>query len=289
MAKNLLLVFSFMLLTPCNCLPQQRLQPSKTYTEGDTIVAPLYGISFVIPDHWSGFLTRETQVFTLNSDTTGDVKVIVFPSEGKLEDIEARWSKGVELSPEFKVMPTGALVVSEGELTCEFHLENNESLKGYVLAKCGGYGHCYTMVLTAPYNIYTRYKTTLHKLSGRMDFVEPSITGPYEEFDWSETLSHKYLFTYQSGGGSTKGNHLWLCPDGTFHAKLQRRGLLKDAVGDYKGRHTGTYQTEGKGPSGKLLLRFKELSSLDLNLEIKDDLIFINGERYSIAENKKCK
>ena len=268
---------------------QERVKPSKGYLAGDTILSPLYGIKMVLPDHWNGFLARGTEVFTLSSDTTGETSIMIFPSEESLKTIETRWNGHVELSPGIDIIPTEPPKIKDGKLQTEFSFSGNENRMGYSIAQCSDYGFCYTAFLIVNKTSGPNYKNTLDKLSKYISFFEPTITDYYGDFDWAQELKGKYLITYERSSGGTKQNHIWLCEDGSFESKLTRKGSFKGSTGDYKGKLKGTYTIEGIGATGKILLNFEKQSPLELPLEVNDEVVFVNGIRYSVAEHNQCK
>ena len=268
---------------------QERVKPSKGYLAGDTIISPLYGIKLILPDHWNGFLTRGTEVFTLSSDTTGETSIMIFPSEESLKTIETRWNGHVELSPGIDIIPTIPPKIKEDKLQTEFSFSGNENRMGYSIAQCGDYGFCYTAFLIVNKTSGPNYRNTMDKLSKYITFFEPTITEYYGDYNWEQELNGKYLITYERGGGSTKKNHLWLCEDGTFQSRITRKGGLKGSTGKYKGKLSGTYSIDGIGSTATILLNFEKLSPLELPLEIKDEVIYMNGLRYSVGGHNQCK
>jgi len=258
---------------------------------GDTINAPMFGIKMILPAHWNGFLARGTEVFTLESDTALGTTIMVFPSEEDLNKIEARWNGGVELSPGMDLVPTEPPKIREGKLKSEFKFSGDENRIGYSFAQCGDFGYCYTALLVVNKSSAHHYRDVVDKLSDYVSFYEPTLTDFYGDYNWSEQLKGKYMVTYESAGGySVKQNHLWLCEDGTFISRIKRKGGFKGTTGDYKGKLRGTYQIDGVGSTGKLLLNFDKLSPLELPLEIKEDVVYMNGLRYSVAsEHDQCK
>ncbi len=268
---------------------QERVKPSKGYLSGDTILSPLYGIKLVLPDHWNGFLTRGTEVFTLSSDTTGETSIMIFPSEESLKKIETRWNGHMELSPGVDIIPVEPPKIKDGKLQSEFNFSGNENRMGYSIAQCGDFGFCYTAFLIINKTSGPYYGNVMDKLSQYISFFEPTISDFYGDYNWSQELKGKYMVTYESGGGSTKQNHLWLCEDGSFESRITRKGGLKGSTGEYKGKLKGTYTVDGIGATGKILLNFEKLSPLELSLEIQDEVIYMNGLRYSVGGHNQCK
>jgi len=95
--------------------------------------------------------------------------------------------------------------------------------------------------------------------------------------------------TFTSYQHYKKENHLWLCADGTFKSKLNRKGLAKESSSKYYGKKKGTWKAEGVGATGKLYLSFKKLNEIEVQLEITDEKIHMNNERYFVMESPNCK
>ncbi len=288
---RLLIITMAIILSFChvNCLAQERVKPSKAYRAGDTIQSPLYGIRLILPEHWNGFLSRGTEVFSLNADTTMETTLMIFPSEEDLKNIETRWNRKIELSPGVEILPVEPPKIDKGKLQTEFSFSGNENRMGYSMAQCGDYGFCYTAFLITNKAKGAYYANTMEQLSQYITFFEPTLTDFYGDYQWANELGNKYMVTYESAGYSTRQNHLWLCKDGTFEAQIKRKGGFKGTTGDYKGKQKGTYKIKGVGSTGSILLNFNKLSPLELPLEIKEEVIYMNGLRYSVSNNIKCR
>ena len=60
--------------------------------------------------------------------------------------------------------------------------------------------------------------------------------------------------------------------------------MVKNEAKGYKGKKSGTWETTSVGPTGTLILNFKNLPSIEVELEIKDEQIYLNDKRhYAIA------
>ncbi len=284
-------IIGLLLLVSSNgVMAQERVRAGKAYLAGDTILAPMFGIEMVLPEHWNGFLTRDTEVVTLNADTIGETNVMIFPTEEDLESIKDRWNGKVTLSPGVDLLPVEPPGIVQGKLKTEFNFSGNEDRMGYAIARCGAYGFCYTAFLIVTKTRGHIYKDVLDKLANSITFFEPTLTEYYGDYNWEQVLKGKYMVTYEVITYSAKKNHLWLCPDGTFQARIKRKGGFKGSSGGYKGKLKGTYQVQGVGAKGTLMLNFEKLPPLELPLEVKDDVIYMNGLRYSVAEeHNQCK
>ena len=289
LARQVLVMLLILGTSSAQLIAQERVKPNKGYMAGDTIQSPLYGIQLILPAHWNGYLTRGTEVFSLSSDTTMETTMMIFPSEENLKDIETRWNGHVELSPGVDIIPVEPPKIQNGKLQSEFSFSGNENRMGYSIAQCGDFGFCYTAFLIVNKTSGPNYRGIMDELSQYISFFEPTLADFYGDYDWDKELKGKYMVTYESGGGSTKQNHLWLCEDGTFESRITRKGGLKGTTGKYKGKLSGTYTVEGIGPSAKITLNFEKLEPIVLPLEIKEEVIYMAGLRYSVGGHNQCK
>ena len=116
---------------------------------------------------------------------------------------------------------------------------------------------------------------------------EPSLGSIYENFDWSEKLKNKYLATYVSNPYVKKNNQVWLCADGTFKSLLRQKGF-GELTKKQSGKQSGTWEAQGVGAKGELILNFKKAHPLRVEMELKDDKLMVNGIRFYIMEHQ-CK
>jgi hypothetical protein len=298
---KIVLVLAFMLFMTEDILAQnkkKRLQPGKLYEHGEKIYAPRFGFESVIPEGWEGTLPRESEIFLLMPDTiTIGGEIFTFASEATdLKSIRDNWLKGAKLSENMLIKAKGEPVINGDMISAEVVPAGeavNTGNKGYVVARCGSFGHCITCLAIGPTQFFDQFKTAVTNFMSSASFSEPSNVSIYVDFDWKEFLKGKMLITLmgmetesQSG---TKENVVHLCADGTFTAEFRKKGIVKDYNPQYKGRQSGTWSAEGIGEQGKLKLTFKKLPEVNVDLTIKDEKITVNGERYFAAESDKCK
>ena len=173
-------------------------------------------------------------------------------------------------------------------ISAEFTLSNRIEQRVYAKATCGPYGYCASAILIVHQKFYAPLQKKLDELAANIRFQEPSLEEYYGDILWKSYLGNKYIFTRAGYGETKKENNLWLC-NGKFKTKLKRGLLIKDEVGDYKGTHKGTYSIAGQGKEGLLTLTFEKLPEVDLKLEMDNDEVFINGQRYFLIYNERCK
>jgi len=291
MAKILSVLMFFLTISIGDLQAQERIQQGKTYKGGDVIYSPLSGIEFAIPEYWSGYYIPESEMFYMRSDTSNMVNVLLAVSRDEtLETMRARWNEGVEMAPDVFMKPATSFNIKGSQLSGELFLSNNKNIKGFALSKCGEFNACATFLLTAPTSEYKKFENALEGLAVGISLKAPSLEKIGDDFNWKRELEGKYLLMNESTGKSTRGNHLWLCYDGTFTMELKRKGLAKKQAGKYKGKSSGTFFIEGIGSAGKLVLRFNDddLEEVLVELRLRGDAIYLNEDRYFRSENTKC-
>jgi hypothetical protein len=292
-------LFLMMLVIAGNVCSQsrKRLQPGKLYEPGEKIYAPRYGFEGVVPEGWDGTLPRESEMFLLMPRTPIGGEVFTFSSvNADLKSIQDGWVKGVNLSETILIKAKGSPTIEGDMITAEVVSEGpsiNKGYKGFAIARCGPYGKCITSLGIGPVQFFDQVKTAVTSFMSSATFSEPADISIYADFDWKEFLSDKMLIAFmaiESGSQSgSKENTVHLCGDGTFMADLHKKGIVKDYNPQYKGRQSGTWSAEGIGEQGTLTLKFKKLPETVITLNIKDEKITANGERYFAAESDKCK
>lgn len=287
-------VITFVLfLSATGAFSQNRLQPGKMYDAGEVLFAPHFGFTDTVPSGWIGELPRESEVFLLTS-LTRPIEIFVFASEtGSLDALKLKWEQGIDMDAQIKLKAKSASITN-GMLTSEViavgpSIDKNKS--GYAAARCGGFGPCVICLSLMPPSDLEAAKKTVNQFLMAGAFQAPSSVSPYDKFDWKKFLAGKALIAYDLRDKGSKENWVDLCADGTFTAKIDKRGILKEQNPAYKGRLSGTWTAEGIGELGTLILEFKKknLAALHVSMTIHDEKIQANGERYFVAKSDKCK
>jgi hypothetical protein len=173
-------------------------------------------------------------------------------------------------------------------LALEMVVKNSSNnLLGYAEAKCADYGWCVIYLMITPEYMYEESKKALIQFMDNSTMGEPSLGNLYENFDWPEKLKNKYLATYISNPYVKNSNQVWLCADGTFRSKLQQKNI-GNLSKKQKGNRSGTWEGRGIGSKGELTLHFKKTDPLTVELELKDDKLYIKGQRFYVMEHN-CK
>jgi len=285
----------FLLSVPLLAMGQrgERLQPGKMYEAGDSLYAPHFGFSAIVPTGWSGLLPRETEVFLLSSSYSPAEVYVFGREEGNLPDMKASWEKGVKLDDKISIKAKSA-VIKDGILSTEAFLtggQTDKSKRGYAVARCSEFGPCITFLAVIPASQYDKLIRDVDAFAGGSFFTKPSDASPYANLDWKKFLGGKTLIALALLEKGSKESRVELCKDGTFSANISKKGIMKNQNPSYRGKLSGTWTTDGIGETTKLILEFKKMSlpPLEVDLRIKDEKIYANGERYFAGESDKCK
>lgn len=278
------------LFIPWSLHAQDRLKSGKMYEPGEDIYAPTYGIKTKVPDGWTGMVPMDTEIFLLMPMSNVDGEMYVFADTANYDIIKTRWLEGLELGNGNVLKSDGNIFQRGDAIASNVILEQKTTdHKGYIEAKCGEYGRCIGIFLISAPQFFEDLKKDLMAFTDDIHFVEPSDKGFYDDFNWKEFLSGRYLASYEYAPGAKSENEIWLCPDGSFRTKLKRSGDLKAQASQFQGKKKGTWETSSIGETGILVLNFKKEGKVEIPLQIDDDRIFLNGRRHFVMFTDECK
>ncbi len=285
-----LLLLPVLSLVYLNTFAQERLKHGVIYDQGQEIYAPMIGFKGVVPNGWFGTLPQEEEVFLLIPSGNSDGYMMINANQTNIDQLQKDWMQDFSVTDNIVVSIKGAPRVSGNKMTANFDVTGTLApYVGFAEAIDGGHGWTVSFILLAPTNRFERYKKNFDQLVASASFEEPSIGTPYGDFNWAKFLKNKYLMSYLSSTQYKEQNEVWLCADGSFRSKIKAKGMMKVDNPKYKGNKKGTWTAEGIGEAGKLHLLFSKDDDVVLNMEIKDDKIFVNGGRFFALEYNDCK
>ena len=287
--KKTAFIFLFSLLISITGFAQDRLKPGAIYQAGDEIYAPMVGYKGIIPDGWFGTLPQGEQVFLLMPTGNKTGYMFINANAMPLSQLEEQWHEKLQVTDEITISLKGKPEIEGNRMTGDFEVAGaKEPYKGYAVAIDGGHGWTITLALLTPVSVFDEYKKNFDQLVASSVVGEPTIGTIYGDFNWSEFLKNKYLTSITVGGKYKEQNEIWLCADGTFKSKIKSKGFGTAGKSPYRGKKKGTWSAEGIGEKGKLRLDFEKNPPVVLEMEIKDDKIFINGGRFFALQYEDC-
>ena len=287
---NKIFMITLAVLLSTSAFSQDRLKPGLIYEQGQEIFAPMVGYKGIVPNGWFGTLPQEEEVFLMIPNGNADGYMFINANPMDLSKLRKDWNYDLSLTDELVISLKGEPLIEGNRMTGNFEVTGSRTpYKGYAVAIDGGYGWTLTLSLLSPVDNFDNYRKNFDQLLASSEVVEPSIGSVYGDFNWAEFLKNKYLMSYLSSTQYKEQDEIWLCGDGTFRTKIKSKGRLVTEKSPYKGSRKGTWTAEGIGEKGKLNLSTTKSENVSLEMEIKDDKIFINGGRFFALENTQCK
>lgn len=270
---------------------QSRLEFGKIYDQGEIIFAPTVGYKGTIPAGWYGTLPEGEEVFLLLPQNNQEAYMFINVHQKSLEQLRSDWDGVFALTPGITITLKGDVKTEPNKMIGVFNVTGTkEEARAYAEAIDGGHGYIFVFILLAPARDYDVRMVSLKQLIAGSSFEAPSISSLYDDFNWPDFLPDKYFTSFISSREIVQKNHIWICADGTFKTKIKSGGLIKvkgDKT-DYKGTRKGTWTADGIGPKGKLILNFEKKPPLTVDLEIRDEKIYLNGFRYFGLHYSNC-
>src|SRR5687767_11385620 len=164
--------------------PQKtRLQPGKLYDAGQTIYAPYYGFTSIVPEYWKGTVPMDMELFLLLPDTISiGGEIYAFGSQKKnLSSLREQWLKGMAFSESIKIRATD-IIMQNDALWSEVVPEGdgvNSGNKGFAMARCGPFGYCITTLAIGPTQCFDDMKKAVRQFMDQAEFTEPSDISIY--------------------------------------------------------------------------------------------------------------
>jgi len=272
----------------------KRVEPGVMYSGGETLYSPKYGFTAEIPQNWMGTLPRETEVFLLNLSTGqfGEIFVFARPTVD-LKQLGEEWKEGVDVTETLRLKAENPQIL-DNSLASEVKVVGNyipAKKRAFAMVRCGDTGTCITVLAVAGEENYTEVSKAAEEFLTNGTFQEPREIDPYLDFDWKEFLSNKMLMVYNDFRGGRQMTRVNLCDDGSFNAKVKKKGIMKEFNPEYKGNMVGLWSVESNNSKAILNLTFSKegLNPLTIQLELKDEELYVNEERFYASQSETCK
>jgi hypothetical protein len=291
---RLILALSFLSNIVWAQLPSNRVSPGVMHYAGDTVRSIRLGLYTIIPAGWKGVLPRDTEVVVLVPEENSSSTIYAVLNEHMtLAQQKISMQTGFELADGLTMTPEGTvtqrgsdIIATNAKLSGE---KANKQAKFYIESKCNPVGYCLAFVLSAGAADMEKGKAALQKLVDNTTFQDMSHISPFARFDWKEFLSNKILLRFNHDASGKQEDELNLCKDGTFKSRITRSGGFDVPTRQYEGKNNGTWSVVKNDSKATITLTFKKLKPITLQLEAKDEEIYVNGQRYFVGESETCK
>jgi hypothetical protein len=272
---------------------KNRIKPGIMYSSGDLLYAPRFGFTSKVPNGWVGTLPRETEVFLLNLSTGQFGEIFVFGRPSiDLNKLSEEWKTGVDVTETIRLQAIDPQL-SDNMLSSEAKAVGNfipTKKRAFAAVRCGGAGTCITVLAVSQDDNFEEVSKAAKEFLANATFDTPREIDPYEDFDWKEFLSNKMLIVYNDFQGGNQSTRVNFCGDGSFNAKVKKKGIMKDFNPEYKGNMVGTWSVESNNVEAVVSLTFskKDLSPLTVQMKFKDEELYVNEERFYASRSEKC-
>ena len=266
---------------------------------------PSLGVSFVIPDGWTGTETDELYVLTTEFRSG---MVIIIPHSEKLslqQMMDEVNSSGLVFDYSNKLMPTSDLgKIGENAIggTFEGTLQYQQ-VKAYVIGLANPKGMGLTIIATDNVSKYNNeaFQSLAMDLKKSVAFYQPkqvvsntsnsSSTSSGSIEDWKYQLAGTrltYMNTYNSGGmdggGFSDETQIHLCKAGYFHyydnSSMSFGGDGISAYSSSTQDGDGSWEIRKEGGLPYLILKFNDGNSKYFQLAWEDSKLMLDGYRY---------
>lgn len=272
---------------------KNRIEPGIMYSAGDSLYAPRYGFTSKVPNGWVGTLPRETEVFLLNLSTGQFGEIFVFGRPTvDLNQLSEEWKAGVDVTETIRLQAIDPQI-SDNMLSSEAMAVGNfipTKKRAFAAIRCGGTGTCITVLAVSQEDNFDKVSKAAEEFLANATFNTPREIDPYEDFDWKEFLSNKLLIVYNDFQGGNQSTRVNFCEDGSFSAKVKKKGIMKEFNPQYKGNMVGSWSVESNNSEAVLNLTFskKDLAPLTFQLKFEDEELYVNEERFYASRSEKC-
>jgi hypothetical protein len=275
-------------------LPTDRMSAGVMYYAGDTIKSIRLGLYTIVPPGWKAVLPRDTEVTVMVPEENSSASMYAVLNQNMtLPQQKIRFEQGFEIAEGLTMVPDGPVTQRKADVLAAHAkltgAKANKQAKFYVESKCNPVGYCLAFVLQADDQSMEKGKASLQQFVDNTVFQDMSHISPYANFDWKAFLSNKLLLRFRRDASGKQEDELDLCKDGTFRSDISRTGGFGITSDKYEGKNKGTWTLTSHNDQATITLTFKKLKPITLQIQGKDEEIYVNGNRYFVGESDSCK
>jgi len=265
------------------------IQPGQTYQAGTRGGVTSLGVSFVIPEEWTGTNPQGADVFFMASETRPGLILVAGDEIGSMQEAIGLLSEPLDIDGTNVLQPVADPVVEDGELTQTYRLVvDGQELTGeaHVFVSPHGIGLAYVAI--GPADLADYYWALATELAGSTRLTTP-VAQPRaaggSDGGWDALVRGYKLHYITSSMGYSNQEEIDLCTDGSF-AKTGDGGAFGGGV-------SAAWQDGGSGQwaisNGRLLLTYPDGQVESYDFSLDDTKLLLNGYRYFRVATDRCR
>jgi hypothetical protein len=264
------------------------LQIGSRYEAGTRLRVAIKGLSFVIPQYWSGRIAEGDESLRLTSDTKPGIGLVYMVTNIKPQELAARLADSQEL-PDGVILQLAAPVRTIGSRSTAFYREGD--LIGRALAISGPSENAVIYVIAGPHTQRAYYERLLEELAASTSFTK---IGPEElRKIWHELLAGMMLtrlssFSAGEGAGGSATSVWHLCRNGSF-VYLHSPGATDPSDSEeHRDPGSGAWRVQMKGRDPFLVLTGGNRLQTVHSLEYDGVKTYLDEAQVSRVPSKRC-
>jgi len=189
------------------------LQQGVEYNSGERLTATKAGISFVIPNDWSGSVSNDGDFVMKSNQHYGMLILTSSLTNNRHEMASSLTQQPLDIGSGYIFYPSGNAKVESNGVTQNYHGKDPSSraaLKGHLHVLEGGYGQSVTIVVMGAANDSNYNNKLLHNTLNTIDFFNPDSQQNYTDHNQHNDVNAtsqkaRPVIENWSGGGYVEG------------------------------------------------------------------------------------
>lgn len=277
-------------------IAQVELKEGVQYAESTYLSLPANGITFKIPQGWSGGVPAGSPAMVL-TEASNEATILVTSYELDANYVLEELNKEIPLEQGVSLVPLSSAQRQGSKWFGEYQVKGvAQNMKGYVEIRLGNFGIGAGCVVLALPQSFERGKVGAGALLNSIEFAEPVQTKNAKASGinqpWNEYLKGRSLKFYYTKGDYSDSDFIHLCSTGSFHRSKSTSSGGINGYGALSDSNQGTWQAAGEGDTGKLILNHQDGTRSEFELQFgqgnKGLGLYLNGSRYYVEVSTQC-
>jgi len=161
------------------------VQHGVQYNSGENLTASKAGISFIVPDSWSGSVSNEGDFIIKSNQHYGMLILTTSPSNNRNTMASSLTKESLDIGSGYVFYPTGTANIESNGITQNYQGKDPSSgalLKGHLHVVEGGYGQSVTIVVMGTAIDSNYNNQLLHNMLNTVSFFNPDSQQQHAEY-----------------------------------------------------------------------------------------------------------